>query len=339
MPAVEALDRPTEPRHGERANAYHFVTRWRVPGRREEVAEIINDVAALPRWWPSVYLDVRVLEAGDDDGVGRVADLWTKGWLPYTLRWRFTTAARQGAEGVSLHAEGDFRGIGTWTFTQDGDRVDVEYDWRISAEKPLLRRLTRLLRPVFEANHLWAMRRGEQSLLLELQRRRAPDAAARRRVPAPPPATFARLTRTAGRRRSPVARGRPPHRSNVICPVSNARATACARVCAPSLLIALATWDLTVAGDTNSDSAMSGPWPPSAISVMTSRSRLVSCSASPSVTASCGVQTGPNAELPCDDSAGLSSHATRIAMCRAGRTLAVALNSTGTGRRPATDSS
>jgi hypothetical protein len=151
----------------------------------------------LPRWWPSVYLDVRVLEEGDHDGVGRVADLWTKGWLPYTLRWRFTTAASRGAEGLTLHADGDFCGIGTWTFTQDGDWVDAEYDWRITAEKPLLRRLTRVLRPVFEANHLWAMRRGEESLRLELERRRAPDAAARRRVPTPPPATFARLTRVA----------------------------------------------------------------------------------------------------------------------------------------------
>lgn len=186
---------PLELDRGERANSYHFVTRWRVQGCREEVAEILNDVSALPRWWPSVYLDVRVLDEGDRDGVGRVAELWTKGWLPYTLRWRFTTVARQGAEGLTLQAEGDFGGFGTWTFTQDGDWVDAQYDWRITAEKPLLRRLTRLMRPAFEANHLWAMRLGERSLRLELERRRAADAGARRRVPAPPPPTFARLTR------------------------------------------------------------------------------------------------------------------------------------------------
>ena len=221
MSAIEALERSTEPQAERpaasaegvvgsdmpdldpsgRASSYHFVTRWRVEGRREDVAEILDDVSALPRWWPSVYLDVRVLEEGGHDGVGRVVDLWTKGWLPYTLRWRFTTAARQGAAGLTLHAEGDFRGTGTWTFTQDGDQVDVEYDWRITAEKRLLRRLTWLMRPVFEANHLWAMRRGEESLRLELERRRAPDGAARQRVPAPPAPTFARLTRRAGRPR------------------------------------------------------------------------------------------------------------------------------------------
>ena len=54
------------------------------------------------------------------------------------------------------------------------------------ATKPLLRRLSRLLRPAFEANHRWAMDRGEQSLALELRRRRAPGPAARAAVPPPP---------------------------------------------------------------------------------------------------------------------------------------------------------
>jgi hypothetical protein len=38
---------------------------------------------------------------------------------------------------------------------------------------------------------VWAMRRGEESLRLELRRRRDPHAS----VPAPPPATFGRLSR------------------------------------------------------------------------------------------------------------------------------------------------
>ena len=67
------------------ANAYRFVTRWLVPAGREEVAEILADAPALARWWPSVYLRVTELEPGDERGLGKVVDLWTKGWLPYTL--------------------------------------------------------------------------------------------------------------------------------------------------------------------------------------------------------------------------------------------------------------
>jgi hypothetical protein len=46
------------------------------------------------------------------------------------------------------------------------------------------------MKPLLAANHRWAMARGEESLRLELERRQAPDAAARARVPAPPGPTF-----------------------------------------------------------------------------------------------------------------------------------------------------
>jgi hypothetical protein len=36
------------------------------------------------------------------------------------------------------------------------------YDWRLRAEKPLLRYLSSLFKPFFCANHRWAMARGER---------------------------------------------------------------------------------------------------------------------------------------------------------------------------------
>jgi hypothetical protein len=176
------------------SNEYHFITRWRLPASADEVAEVLRDAGDLPRWWPAVYLDVQVVEDGDTRGIGRVVDLWTKGWLPYTLRWRFTTTRNDGAGGLSLSADGDFVGEGTWTFIPDSDHVKVFYDWRIRAQKPLLRRLTWLMRPVFSANHRWAMRTGEESLRLELARRRVPAAHAGR-LGQPPGPTFAKLLR------------------------------------------------------------------------------------------------------------------------------------------------
>jgi len=167
------------------SNDYEFVTRWRVQGTVAEVKEILGDAASLPRWWPSVYLDVSVLVPGDPAGVGKTVELLTQGWLPYQLRWRFvTTEAR--ADGFTLEATGDFEGRGVWTFVQAGSDVDVTYDWRIRARKALLRSLSWLLKPVFAANHRWAMARGEESLALELRRRRAVTDADRAAIPAPP---------------------------------------------------------------------------------------------------------------------------------------------------------
>jgi hypothetical protein len=38
----------------------------------EEVSEILQDAEGLARWWPSVYLDVKVLDPGDERGIGKV---------------------------------------------------------------------------------------------------------------------------------------------------------------------------------------------------------------------------------------------------------------------------
>jgi hypothetical protein len=51
--------------------------------------------------------------------------------------------------------------------------VDIAFDWRIHAEKPLLKRLSFVFKPIFEANHRWAMARGEECLVRELARRRS----------------------------------------------------------------------------------------------------------------------------------------------------------------------
>ncbi len=170
------------------SNSYHFITHWRVEGDLDEVREVIGDSAGLPRWWPSVYLDVQVREPGDANGVGRVVGLYTKGWLPYTLRWDFRVTDVQQTR-LALEAWGDFDGTGVWTFKQDGAFVDITYDWKINAEKALLRYLSFVMKPLFSANHQWAMRMGEESLRLELARRRAKTADERARIAPPPPPT------------------------------------------------------------------------------------------------------------------------------------------------------
>ncbi|OGO54866.1 MAG: hypothetical protein A2V85_00480 [Chloroflexi bacterium RBG_16_72_14] len=203
-PATSAVAAPDPATGSARArttaapNDYHFVTTWRLPATRDEVIDILADASDLARWWPSVYLEVDVPEPGDERGVGRVVDLHTKGWLPYTLRWRFRVTESSPPDGFTIAAEGDFVGRGVWTLrevadagTPGGPVTDVEYDWRIRAEKGILRSMSRVMRPVFGANHRWAMARGEESIRLELARRRAAgDAAILAAIPEPPGPTF-----------------------------------------------------------------------------------------------------------------------------------------------------
>jgi len=176
---------------------YEFVTEWRVAGTIDEVKAILGDPdpSSVTRWWPSVYLSVDQREEGGEGGLGRVLDLHTKGWLPYTLRWTLQVTEPLSDSGYALEATGDLAGKGRWTFQQDGPEVVIIYDWRIHATKPLLRRLGWLLRPAFSANHHWAMVRGEESLRLELRRRRQGTEGSVHSIPPPPPPTFGRLLR------------------------------------------------------------------------------------------------------------------------------------------------
>jgi hypothetical protein len=177
------------------ASDYHFVTRWRVAGTRQEVYDILSDPSILPRWWPSAFLEVTTMMPGDKDGVGQVQEMVAKGWLPYKLRWRLTTNSPRSLDGFTLQATGDLVGRGIWTLEEAGDNVDVTYDWKIRADKPLIRRLTWLMRPIFAANHEWFMKRGLESLKLELARRRTTDPVVLAAIPAPPGPTFTRRRR------------------------------------------------------------------------------------------------------------------------------------------------
>lgn len=170
------------------SNDYHFITHWRVQGTMKEVTDILGNAGDLVRWWPSVYLGVKILKEGDETGLGKEVSLYTKGWLPYTLRWNFRVS-EVTENGFTITAWGDFEGRGIWTFEQDGPWVNVIYDWKISAEKPLLRYFSFIMKPIFSANHHWAMAKGEESLRLELARRHAATSANQDIIPAPPQAT------------------------------------------------------------------------------------------------------------------------------------------------------
>jgi hypothetical protein len=173
-------------------NDYHFVDKWRVEGDIREVADIIQDALSLPRWWPSVYFEVKEIEKGGEGGVGNLISLRAGGWLPYTLRMNFRTIESHYPQGFTMEASGDLEGTGIWIFDQDGPYVNITYDWTVRANKSIIRSLSFLLKPIFRSNHHWTMQRGEESLKLELLRRRARTAAEAASIPAPPGSAFPR---------------------------------------------------------------------------------------------------------------------------------------------------
>jgi hypothetical protein len=177
-----------------------FTMTWRVPGTCGEVADVLRYPLDLPRWWPAVCLAADELAPPDDRGLHQRVALLAKGWLPWTRRWELEVAESRYPERLVLALRGGLEGRAVWTFAQDGAFVDVTCEWHVNAATDTPQALAGPARALFAANLRWAMRQGEESLRLELLRRRATtvDAAAAAQGPAPAPGTGRSLARADG---------------------------------------------------------------------------------------------------------------------------------------------
>ena len=109
------------------ADSFHIVTHWRVAGTIAEVVAVLDDPKDLPCWWPAVYLDVVQVKPGGEHNVGAEYDLFTKGYLPYTLRWRLRLAEVISNEQFHVEAvSGDLVGKGVWKLSQNDLVVEID---------------------------------------------------------------------------------------------------------------------------------------------------------------------------------------------------------------------
>jgi uncharacterized protein YndB with AHSA1/START domain/quercetin dioxygenase-like cupin family protein len=140
---------------------YVFVDEWDVAAPPQAVFDALADARTYPEWWTPVYLDV---EADGPPAPGKVSHQHFKGRLPYHLHTTSTITRLEPPRVVEGDVEGDLRGRGTWTLTPTATGTHVRFDWRVFADRPLLRTLTPLLRPLFRWNHAWAIARAMDGL-------------------------------------------------------------------------------------------------------------------------------------------------------------------------------
>jgi mannose-6-phosphate isomerase-like protein (cupin superfamily)/uncharacterized protein YndB with AHSA1/START domain len=140
---------------------YVFVDEWDVAAPPEATFAALADGRTYPQWWRPVYLDV---EAEGPPAVGQVSLQHFKGRLPYQLRTRSRITRLESPRVLSADVDGDLSGRGTWTLTPIAGGTHVRFDWRVHADRRLLRVLTPLLRPMFRWNHNWAIARAMEGL-------------------------------------------------------------------------------------------------------------------------------------------------------------------------------
>ncbi len=146
---------------GER---YHFEDVWTIPAPIDTAWRLIDDVAGWPRWWPD-YRHVERVSTEVEHGVGVRWHARVRANLPYTLDFEFTVLEHEPPHYVKTHVEGFFTGEIDWLLEPAAGgtvmtlREDTETRW------PLINLIARLGgRRLLEANHRWAMQRGEKGM-------------------------------------------------------------------------------------------------------------------------------------------------------------------------------
>ena len=144
------------------ANVYHFEDKWHVPFPAEKVWEVLSRPEDYPRWWRGVYLSAEPLEGSEGKRVAVVA----KGRLPYKLRFTIETLRLEKPRLIEFRATGDFvTDVSRWRLEPDGEGTRVTLEWNPRVQKPLVKILSPILKPIFRWNHDWTMKRGERQIV------------------------------------------------------------------------------------------------------------------------------------------------------------------------------
>lgn len=140
---------------------YEFVDEWEVAAPPAATFEAVADTRTYPAWWRPVYIEV---ETDGPPRLGCVSRQHFKGRLPYHLHTSSVITAFEPPRMVTADVDGDLLGRGVWTLTPTAVGTHVRFDWRVHADRLLLRAFTPLLRPVFRWNHNWAIARAMDGL-------------------------------------------------------------------------------------------------------------------------------------------------------------------------------
>jgi uncharacterized protein YndB with AHSA1/START domain len=142
-------------------NDYRFEDRWRVPFSAEKIWQVLAKPEDYPRWWHGVYLSAKPL-----DPSGKRVAVLAKGRLPYKFRFTIETLRTEKPRLIEFRATGDFvTDVSRWVLKPDGEGTAVTLEWNPRVEKPLVKFLSPILKPLFYWYHEWTMKRGERQIV------------------------------------------------------------------------------------------------------------------------------------------------------------------------------
>lgn len=155
-----------------RSHSFEINSVWEFDCPKTDLKFVIDKPQEITHWWAAVFLKVELLSGNYYAPSGLVANLWTKGFLPHSFKFKANIFHNRQHQQLIIKTMGDFSGIGTITIQSLGaNKSQIHINWRTNVENHTLYLLMMLLKPIFIANHKWAMRKGFQGLKYELLRR------------------------------------------------------------------------------------------------------------------------------------------------------------------------
>jgi len=143
---------------------YAFLTTWLLDCPREPVWDAVHDQANWPSWWRGVEEAEEISRPGHGGDVGAVSRMVWKSVLPYRVEFQVETTQVERPTLLEGRATGELEGTGRWRFYEQDGVTAVLYEWNVATTRPWMNALAPVLRPVFERNHDWVMRRGGEGI-------------------------------------------------------------------------------------------------------------------------------------------------------------------------------
>lgn len=146
---------------------FRFLTTWELDAPLPAVWDVIQKPLLWPQWWQGV-IAVEELEAGDENGVGKLQQYVWRSRLPYAIRFTMRVLRVDLLSRIEGAASGEIEGIGIWHFSMRGNHTIVRYEWDVRTIPFWVNLIAPLARPLIRWNHDQIMNWGAAGLARHL---------------------------------------------------------------------------------------------------------------------------------------------------------------------------
>jgi hypothetical protein len=142
---------------------YSFLSHWEIKAALKDVWDYIDRGDEWHYWWRSV-VKTKLLQKGDDKGIGEIIQYTWKSFLPFRLKINFKITGKDLYKEIRGESSGDLAGTGVWRFEERNGVTYIDYQWEVESTKKLVNLLSHFMKGFFTYSHNVIMRRGEKGL-------------------------------------------------------------------------------------------------------------------------------------------------------------------------------